>query len=284
MFIVGAFNGTLTGGYAQAASYGAAAGGQSRSVGKSNGTATVDSREYSADVTSTSSWSTSTMLAFATFGASTESLAVNGSTAVSGTDTPNTPASTPFYVGSQGAANPWTGPIYEVLLYNGSLSIVEQQFIEGYLACKWALQGSLPSTHPYKSSCPLTATANLTIALSVSPPGIQVPGTDLTYTNTFTNASGTIVYAPALTATIPANTQFKVGTASQSLGSTGLAAVISYSNDSAATFTYTPASGGGGAAAGYDANVTTVRWSFSGALGPAASIDSGTAAYTVRIK
>jgi len=25
---------------------------------------------------------------------------------------------------------------------------------EGYLACKWGLQSSLPSGHPYKTNCP----------------------------------------------------------------------------------------------------------------------------------
>jgi hypothetical protein len=41
---------------------------------------------------------------------------------------------------------------YEVLVYNTALSVTQRQQIEGYLAWKWNLQGSLPSTHPYKNT------------------------------------------------------------------------------------------------------------------------------------
>lgn len=41
---------------------------------------------------------------------------------------------------------------YEVLVYNTPLSTTQRQQIEGYLAWKWNLQGSLPSTHPYKNT------------------------------------------------------------------------------------------------------------------------------------
>jgi hypothetical protein len=44
--------------------------------------------------------------------------------------------------------------IYEMVGFNRQLSTYQQQRIEGYLAWKWALQGNLPSTHPYKSSGP----------------------------------------------------------------------------------------------------------------------------------
>uniref|UniRef100_A0A6C0L8H1 Fibronectin type-III domain-containing protein n=1 Tax=viral metagenome TaxID=1070528 RepID=A0A6C0L8H1_9ZZZZ len=45
--------------------------------------------------------------------------------------------------------------IYEMVGFNRQLSTYQQQIIEGYLAWKWALQGNLPSTHPYKSSKPV---------------------------------------------------------------------------------------------------------------------------------
>lgn len=44
--------------------------------------------------------------------------------------------------------------IYELILYNRALSGTEIQQVEGQLACKWKLQSKLPSSHPYKSSCP----------------------------------------------------------------------------------------------------------------------------------
>jgi hypothetical protein len=40
--------------------------------------------------------------------------------------------------------------ISEVLIYNSFLSLSDQQRVEGYLAWKWGLQGSLPANHPFK--------------------------------------------------------------------------------------------------------------------------------------
>lgn len=44
--------------------------------------------------------------------------------------------------------------VAEVLIYNRQLTTDELQGIEGYLAWKWGLQGSLGSGHPYKSVAP----------------------------------------------------------------------------------------------------------------------------------
>jgi hypothetical protein len=44
------------------------------------------------------------------------------------------------------------GVFYEVLVYTNTLSDVERQKVEGYLATKWGLQSSLPAGHPYKST------------------------------------------------------------------------------------------------------------------------------------
>jgi hypothetical protein len=41
------------------------------------------------------------------------------------------------------------GNYHEVILYNRSLTENERQRVEGYLAWKWGLQTSLPTTHPY---------------------------------------------------------------------------------------------------------------------------------------
>ena len=43
----------------------------------------------------------------------------------------------------------WVGSINEILLYGRGLTLTERQQIEGYLALKWGLTGSLPSSHPY---------------------------------------------------------------------------------------------------------------------------------------
>jgi hypothetical protein len=43
-----------------------------------------------------------------------------------------------------------TGNYYEVIQYTKVISDFERQKVEGYLAWKWGLENSLPSTHPYK--------------------------------------------------------------------------------------------------------------------------------------
>jgi hypothetical protein len=45
--------------------------------------------------------------------------------------------------------NNWFGTINEIVVYNTSLTILQRQQIEGYLAWKWGLQSKLPSSHPY---------------------------------------------------------------------------------------------------------------------------------------
>ena len=41
------------------------------------------------------------------------------------------------------------GYIYEFIAYNHTVDTAEQQAVEGYLAWKWGIQNSLPTTHPY---------------------------------------------------------------------------------------------------------------------------------------
>jgi hypothetical protein len=59
---------------------------------------------------------------------------------------------------------------------------------------------------------------------------------------------------------------------------------VAYSDDNGATWGYTPASGAGGAPAGYDRNVTHIRWTFSGSLSPTAPNNAGSVAFTTRIR
>ena len=48
----------------------------------------------------------------------------------------------------------FAGAFYEVVVYNTVLTTLQRQQVEGYLAWKWGLQGSLPSGHPYKNAPP----------------------------------------------------------------------------------------------------------------------------------
>ena len=56
-------------------------------------------------------------------------------------------ASTTLQIGLQGLN-------CEHILYNGNLDTAQRQQVEGYLAWKWGLQGSLPANHPFKKFGP----------------------------------------------------------------------------------------------------------------------------------
>lgn len=133
---------------------------------------------------------------------------------------------------------------------------------------------------------------NIALTKSVTPDGAQLPGTELTYAIAFTNNGGMAATSFILTDPNPlnsslklnANTDFKVGSATSSLGTTGLNLIVSYSNDDGATYAYTPVSGGGGALAGYDRSVSNIRWTFTGSLSQTAPNNTGSVAFTVRIR
>lgn len=132
----------------------------------------------------------------------------------------------------------------------------------------------------------LPYTPNVGLQKSVTPtdPAQILPGVDLTYSILFTNTGNAPAAALAITDPIPANTDFKLGSATTALGTTGLTVALTYSNDGALTWAYTPVSGAGGAPAGYDRTVTHIRWSFTGDLSPTAPNNSGTVGFTVRIR
>jgi uncharacterized repeat protein (TIGR01451 family) len=132
---------------------------------------------------------------------------------------------------------------------------------------------------------------NVGLTKSVSPAGAPQPGADLTYSIAFSN-TGTgaatnfriIDPNPSTGLKLNASTEFKVGSVSSSLGTTGLTANVAYSNDDGSTFTYVPVSGAGGAPAGYDGNVTHIRWTFSGSLSQTAPNNTGSVSFVVRVK
>jgi hypothetical protein len=81
------------------------------------------------------------------------SFSVNGSVTGSGTPPFTFTGSGTSYIGSSTySPNNFVGTMNEILYFNSSLSSSQRQQIEGYLAWKWGLQGSLPATHPYKST------------------------------------------------------------------------------------------------------------------------------------
>src|SRR5207302_692838 len=127
---------------------------------------------------------------------------------------------------------------------------------------------------------------NVSLSKSVSPTAAAqtVPGADLAYTITFTNSGTAAASSLVIIDPIPPNTDFKVGSVVNSLGTTGLTVVVAYSNNSGATYVYTPVSGGGTAPAGYDRNVTNIRWTFTGNLSQTSPNNTGSVSFTPRIR
>ena len=134
---------------------------------------------------------------------------------------------------------------------------------------------------PYVELCKTFPGQSCTPPPSLPP---QQPGSDVTYVIQFANTGGAPAQSFYITDPLPANTDFKVGSTSASLGTTGLAVAIQYSNDNGANYTYTPVSGAGGAPAGYDRTVTHVRWVFTGDLSNVAPNNNGSVQFTARIR
>ena len=66
-------------------------------------------------------------------------------------------AYTTYAIGSRNTASAsysWNGLIGEIILFNSALTTPQRQQVEGYLAWKWGLQSSLPSTHAYAKFSP----------------------------------------------------------------------------------------------------------------------------------
>ncbi len=156
---------------------------------------------------------------------------------------------------------------------------------------------SVASEDDQASSSLSTSPPNVSLCKTIQgqpcpPPAITgLPGSDLSYVITFTNTGGSAASSFVITDPIPANTDFKVGALTSNLGSTSLSLTlvipndrITYSNNGGATWTYTPASGAGGAPAGYDRNVTHIRWGFVGNLSQTAPNNTGNAGFIVRIR
>jgi hypothetical protein len=101
----------------------------------------------------TASTATGTMLSALWRNASNVTLAVNGSQ-VGTAQAALTLTSANFgYIGRR-ASDYHSGRILEIIAVASTLSTEDRQIVEGYLAHKWGLTGSLPSDHPYKTTAP----------------------------------------------------------------------------------------------------------------------------------
>jgi uncharacterized repeat protein (TIGR01451 family) len=127
---------------------------------------------------------------------------------------------------------------------------------------------------------------NVSLTKSVTPnAGNQlVPGADLAYTIAFSNTGTGSALSFVITDPVPANTDFKLGSVTSALGTTGLTLTAAYSNNGGSSYVYTPVSGGGGAPSGYDRAVTNIRWTLAGSLSQTSPNNSGSVGFTTRIR
>ena len=108
---------------------------------------------------------------------------------------------------------------------------------------------------------------NLQLTKSVAPVGNQLPGTDLTYVLDYQNIGVDALTAVIVFDAIPIWTWFQFGSATTGTPPATITAItVEYSSDNGATWVYVPSDGGGGAPAGYDANVTNVRYLMTGSI------------------
>ncbi len=80
-------------------------------------------------------------------------LSVNGNTSTTTGAAPTSANDGTYFQFGDSRNNPSLSSdvrIYEMVGYSIALTITQRQEIEGYLAWKWGLQGSLPQTHPWK--------------------------------------------------------------------------------------------------------------------------------------
>jgi uncharacterized repeat protein (TIGR01451 family) len=140
------------------------------------------------------------------------------------------------------------------------------------------------ATSEFSGNVTVSLNANVTLLKSVSPGGPRPPGTELAWNVVFTNGGGSTASAIVVRDPVPANTDFKLGSVTTNMGTTGLIVTITYSDNGGGTWTYTPVSGGGGAPAGYDRNVTHVRYVFTGTLSQTAPNNTGSLGFTARIR
>jgi len=82
------------------------------------------------------------------------SLYANGSIVASTTNTYSSRVGYTNKIGKADSETPLIGYISELIVFNASLLSTDRQRIEGYLAWKWGLQTSLPSSHPFYSASP----------------------------------------------------------------------------------------------------------------------------------
>jgi uncharacterized repeat protein (TIGR01451 family) len=182
------------------------------------------------------------------------------------------------YVSSQG----WTYIFYDALnnpmnsvflAPAASVTVIAQLFVPATATLGTVETGTLTATGNVTLvsddvvDVTVVTAGDLQLTKSVAPPGAQVPGTQLAYTTSYQNLGTDSLTAVVILDAVPAFTQFRVGSANTGTPPASITGItVEYSNDGGVTWIYTPVSGGGGAPANYDADVTNVRFVLAGVL------------------
>ena len=121
----------------------------------------------------------------------------------------------------------------------------------------------------------------LSLVRSFSAPTV-LPGTVVTYQLSLGNPGEHAATGVVLEDSLGSELEFELGSVSSTLPA-GVSAAVSYSQDGGVTWSYTPASGACGAAGGFDACVTAIRWQFTGDFAAGAPSGAGLLQYRARV-
>jgi len=125
-----------------------------------DGTMYFDPGDASTNRISSASWATTDEVIMASFYSSTtegtKEVWKNGTSSVSAASATSQSVTGGIIVGdfTSGGNSPQKFDLAEMIVINGTVSTATRQKIEGYLAHKWGLEGSLPAGHPYKGAAP----------------------------------------------------------------------------------------------------------------------------------
>ena len=121
----------------------------------------------------------------------------------------------------------------------------------------------------------------LSLLRSVSAPTV-LPGAVVTYQLALGNPGESAATGVVLADSVADELEFELGSITSTLPG-GVSAVVSYSQDGGLTWSYAPASGACGAASGFDACVTAIRWEFTGDFVAGAPSGAGLLEYRARV-
>jgi hypothetical protein len=128
-----------------------------------------------------------------------------------------------------------------------------------------------------------TESGNLELVMTTTPPEGEGALAELAYEMDYRNTSQSLIVNLIIQNPIPESTQYRVGSSTNGTPPRTITAVTPlYSADGGLTWGYRPVSGGGGAPAEYDANVTHVRFVMTGVLRPGEQSSDGVG-FKVRI-